>query len=61
MSDKSKSSNEPAKGIFYIRRAATLTAIIAVVLLLVGVSGQMSYKPGGLLLLVALALGVKKL
>jgi BASS family bile acid:Na+ symporter len=58
---KSKFSNEPAKGILYARRAAIVIAIFAAILLLVGVSGQMSYKPGGLLLLVALALGVKSL
>lgn len=61
MSDKQKLSSKPAKGILFVRRVATAFAILAAILLVMGVAGQMSYKPGGLVLLAALALSIMSL
>ena len=53
MNDKPKPGSKPAKGILFAHRLATVFAILAAILLVMGMAGQMSYKPGGLVLLVA--------
>lgn len=60
MSDSSKYDNQSSTGI-NARRLAIAGAIVAAILLVMGVAGLTSYKPGGLTLLIAFALGVMSL
>lgn len=61
MNDRSRFHKEQIKTFSFLRLAASLLAVSGIFLLLLSISGEVSYKPGVLLLLASLAFGVMSL